>query len=116
MPTFAEAAVAVVEQKRHGWRNPEHVRSWRNSLRRYAFPRIGTRPVSEVTSADVLAILAPIWHTKPTLAKALRQRLHAVLEWAVAMNLRSDNPGRPGAAGARPAAQHRRAHAGAAAP
>ena len=92
MPTFAEAAVAVVEQKRHGWRNPEHVRSWRNSLRRYAFPRIGTRPVSEVTSADVLAILAPIWHTKPTLAKALRQRLHAVLEWAVAMNLRSDNP------------------------
>ena len=92
MPTFAEAAASVVKQKRHGWRNPEHVRSWRNSLRRYAFPRIGTQPVAEVTSADVLAILAPIWHTKPTLAKALRQRLNAVLEWAVAMNLRSDNP------------------------
>ena len=92
MPTIAEAAAAVIEQKRHGWRNPEHVRSWRNSLRRYALPRVGTRPVSEVASADVLAILAPIWHTKPTLAKALRQRLHAVLDWAVAMNLRSDNP------------------------
>ena len=68
------------------------VRGGTASLRRYAFPRIGTQPVAEVTSADVLAILAPIWHTKPTLAKALRQRLNAVLEWAVAMNLRSDNP------------------------
>ena len=92
IPTFAEAAAAVIEQKQAGWKNPEQVRAWRNSLERYAFPRIGTRPVSEVTSADVLAILSPIWHTKPVIAKAVRQRLHAVLEWAVAMNLRSDNP------------------------
>ena len=31
---------------------------------RYAFPRVGKLPVSEVTSADMLEILAPIWHTK----------------------------------------------------
>ena len=92
IPTFAEAAAAVIEQKQGGWKNAEQIRAWRNSLQRYAFPRIGTRPVSEVTSADVLAILSPIWHTKPVIAKAVRQRLHAVLEWAIAMNLRSDNP------------------------
>ncbi len=92
MPTFAEAAAAVVEQKQAGWKNAEQVRAWRNSLRRYAFPRIGTRPVSEVESADVLAILSPIWHAKPVIAKAVRQRIHAVLEWAIAMNLRNDNP------------------------
>ena len=92
MPTFAEAAAAVIEQKRAGWRNPVQAVAWRNSLRCYAFPRIGPRPISEVTSADVLTILAPVWHTKPTLAKALRQRIDAVLEWAVAMNLRNDNP------------------------
>ena len=92
MPTFAEATAAVVEQKQPGWKNAEQVRAWRNSLRRYAFPRIGTRPVSEVESADVLAILSPIWHSKPTIAKAVRQRIHSVLEWAIAMNLRSDNP------------------------
>lgn len=92
MPTFAEAAAAVVEQKQAGWKNAEQVRAWRNSLRRYAFPRIGTRPVSEVESADVLAILSPIWHAKPVIAKTVRQRIHAVLEWAIAMNLRNDNP------------------------
>ncbi len=92
MPTFAEATAAVVEQKQAGWKNTEQVRAWRNSLNRYAFPRIGTRPVSEVTSGDVLAVLSPIWHAKPVIARAVRQRLHAVLEWAIAMNLRNDNP------------------------
>ena len=85
----------MIEQKRHGWRNPEHVRSWRTSLARNAFPHIATRPVSEVTSADVLEILSPIWHAKPVIAKAVCQRGHAVLEWAVAMNLRSDNSAGP---------------------
>ena len=92
MPTFADAAAAVIEQKRPGWSTPEQARDWRNSLRRYAFPRIGHRPVSEVTSADMLAILGPIWHTQPVRAKSVKQRIHAVLEWAVAMNLRNDNP------------------------
>ena len=31
-------------------------------LERYVFPTIGSRPVSEVNSADVLAVLMPIWH------------------------------------------------------
>ena len=92
VPTFAEATAAVVEQKQAGWKNAEQVRAWRNSLRRYAFPRIGNRSVSEVESADVLAVLSPIWHAKPTIAKAVRQRIHEVLEWAIAMNLRNDNP------------------------
>ena len=62
------------------------------TFERYAFPRIGKMPVSEVTSADVLAILAPIWHTKADTARRLRQRIRAVLEWAVAMEFRIDNP------------------------
>ncbi len=63
-----------------------------SSLRRFAFPRIGKMPVSEVTSADVLEILTPIWHRKAPTARRVRQRLRAVLEWAVAMELRIDNP------------------------
>ena len=49
-------------------------------------------PVSEVTSADVLEILTPLWHRKLATAKRVRQRLRAVLEWAVAMEYRIDNP------------------------
>ena len=92
IPTFAEAASRVLEQKRDGWRNPRHAREWLSSLRRLAFPRIGKMPVSEVTSADVLEILTPIWHRKASSARRVRQRLRAVLEWAVAMEFRIENP------------------------
>ncbi len=92
MPTFAEAAERVVEQKRSGWRNPRQAHDWMASMRRYVFGRIGRMPVSEVTSGDVLGILAPIWHGKVCTARLVRQRIRTVLEWAVAMEYRTDNP------------------------
>ena len=92
MPTFAEAAATVVEQKRAGWRSRRQATDWLQSLERYVFPSIGSRPVSEVSSADVLAVLTPIWHVKPDTARRLRQRIHAVLEWSIAMEHRTDNP------------------------
>ena len=92
MPTFAEAAATVVEQKRAGWRSPRQAADWFQSLERHVFPRIGSRPVSEVSSADVLAVLTPIWHVKADTARRLRQRIRAVLEWSIAMEHRADNP------------------------
>ena len=90
--SFEAAAARVLEQQRPGWRNPKHAEDWPRSLRAYAFPRIGGVPVSEVTTADVLAILTPIWHTKPETARRVRQRIGAVMKWAVAMGYRPDNP------------------------
>ena len=49
-------------------------------------------PIAEVTSADVIGILAPIWYDKAPTARKLRQRIRAIMEWAVAMDLRPDNP------------------------
>ncbi len=92
MPTFAEAAERVWTDKRAGWRNAGHAWHWKASLETYAFPRIGTMPVSEVTSADVLEVLTPIWHVKATTARRVRQRISAVMEWAIAMQMRTDNP------------------------
>ncbi len=92
VPSFAEAAAKVVDQKRVGWRSPRQADQWMASLRRYAFPRIGEVAVSDVTSADVLEILTPIWHVKVASARNVRWRIRAVLEWAVAMEYRADNP------------------------
>ena len=92
VPTFAEAAQRVLEQKRDGWRGRWHAQNWWRSMERYVFPRIGQRPVSEVNTADVLEILSPIWHAKAETARAVRQRIRSVLEWAVALDMRSDNP------------------------
>ena len=92
VPTFAEAAERVLEQKRDGWRGRWHAQNWWRSMERYVFPRIGQRPVSEVNTADVLEILSPIWHAKVETARAVRQRIRSVLEWAIALDMRSDNP------------------------
>ena len=48
--------------------------------------------MSEVTTADVLAILTPIWHDKPETARRVRQPIGAVMKWVVAMGDRPDNP------------------------
>ncbi len=39
IPTFAEAARRVVEQKRAGWRSRAQGRDWMLTFERYAFPR-----------------------------------------------------------------------------
>ena len=92
MPTFEEAAAAVLERKRAGWRDEKHGKDWPTSLRLYVFPQLGDKPVSEITSADLLQVLTPIWHAKPETARRVRQRIGAVMKWAVAMEHRSDNP------------------------
>ena len=92
VPTFAEAAQRVLNQKRGGWRGRWHAQNWWRSMQRYVFPRVGSRPVSEVNTADVLEILSPIWHVKAATAKEVRQRIRSVLEWAIALDLRNDNP------------------------
>ncbi len=92
IPTFAEAAERVVEQKRAGWRSAAHARNWFRTLEIHAFPRIADVPVSEVTGGDVLEILTPIWHAKTPTARFVHMRVRAVLEWAIAMDWRTDNP------------------------
>ena len=92
VPTVEEAAAAVLAQQRPGWRNAKYALDWPRSLRAYAFPRIGALPVSAVTTADVLAILTPIWHEKSQTAQRVRQRISAVMKWAIAMGYRPDNP------------------------
>ena len=59
----------MVEQTRSGWRNRKHAQDWPASLERFVFPRFGQHSVSEVTSADILGVLAPIWHEKPETAR-----------------------------------------------
>ena len=92
VPTFADAAERVWTDKHPGWRHPRHAHDWLSSLTRHVLPHIGATPVSSVSSADVLDTLRRIWHVRPETARRVRQRISAVLDWAVAMEYRSDNP------------------------
>ena len=47
---------------------------WRACLRDYAYPRLGETAVDRVTTADVMAVLLPLWTQKHETAPRLRRR------------------------------------------
>ena len=92
IPTFEEAAAAVIELHRPSWGSARHAKQWETTLYTYVFPKLGKLRVSEINTADVLNVLAPIWHEKPETARRVRQRISTVMKWAVAQGFRQDNP------------------------
>lgn len=85
--TFKQCAEALIEAKRPGWRNAKHAQQWANTLRDYAYPSLGDKAPSEVSLADVKAILLPMWATKTETATRVRQRIEAVLDYAAVHDL-----------------------------
>ena len=53
-------------------------------MRNYAMVRLAGKRVNEINSVDVMGVLIPIWSTKRSTAKGVRQRISAVMKWAVA--------------------------------
>ena len=93
VPTFAEAVETVIEIHREGWMDAgKSEKQWRASLRDYAMKRLGRRRVDQISTADVMAVLIPHWHTKTETMRRVRQRIGAVMKWAVAQGYRDDNP------------------------
>jgi integrase len=91
-PTFGEIADKLVAAKEGEWRNEKHRQQWRGSLSVLAAP-LRCRPVDEIDTAAVLAVLTPIWQTKPETASRVRGRIEAVLDAAKAQDHRSgENP------------------------
>ena len=105
IPTFEEAARTVIEIHKPTWRDGgRSAEQWESSLRQYAFPRLGARAVDTITSADVMAVLLPIWTEKAETARRVRQRIGAIMKWAVAQGHRADNPAGDAIAAALPKA------------
>ena len=91
-PRFRKAAATVIELQAGEWTNPKSRGQWEASLRDYAHPFIGDLRVDRITPGDVLAVLEPIWATKRETAQRVRQRISAVMRWAIAKGYRRDNP------------------------
>ena len=91
-PTFGDAARTVIALRAKEWTGPQTQASWTRSLRLYVFPHLESRLVCEVTAAQVLAVLSPIWATKHATAEIVRQRIGVVMQWAIHERYRQDNP------------------------
>jgi len=93
--SFEACSKAYIELQEPGWSNRKHANQWRNTLRDYALPSVGELDVSEIKVDDVLNCLQPIWSTKTETANRVRQRIEAIIDWAIAKGLReSSNPAR----------------------
>ena len=90
--SFEEAARKVHELHKPTWRNEKHAQDFITSLETYAFPKLGRLKSTDVTTADVLAVLMPIWTDKAETARRVRQRIGTVMKWTVAQGWRQDNP------------------------
>ena len=93
MPTFAEATRTVIAMHRAAWKDGGKTAAlWDATLRQYVHPRIGETRVDQVTTADVLAVLVPIWIDKHETARKVRRRISAIMKWAIVQGYRGDNP------------------------
>ena len=93
IPTFEEVSQQVFIERLPTWKNAKHGQQWINTLRDYAFPKIGRMPVDSIGQPEVLMCLSPIWTEKHETARRLSQRIKTVLDVAKSKGFRSgENP------------------------
>ena len=91
IPTFGQMASAVIATRRPVWSNAKHAAQWESTLATYA-SSLSDKRIDEITTADVLAVLKPIWTSKRETATRTRQRMETVFDWAIGHGYRQDNP------------------------
>lgn len=90
--TFRNVMEDYLATKVAALRNPKHKAQWRTTLETYAAPLLD-KPPAEIETADVVAVLKPIWTTKPETASRVRGRIESILNAAKTSGLRQgENP------------------------
>jgi hypothetical protein len=95
--TFGEMADEVREALSAGFRNQKHKAQWKSTLATCAAP-LKEKPVDTITTDDVMAVLKPIWTTKPETASRVRGRIEKVRDAAKAKGFRDGENLRGGGA------------------
>ena len=81
--TFEQAARLCHEEAiLPGLSNAKHANQWIGTLEKYAFTKIGNRPINKVVQEDVIRLLGPIWVSKHETATRTLQRIRRVFDWA----------------------------------
>ena len=111
MPTFGQAADSYLALQAAGWKaGSRNETNWRSSLAHAK--AIADSPVDTVTSDDVLGIVTGLLRAgKAPTARSVRQRIRAVMDWAIASGYRSaPNPANGELDAIIPKSGHRTAH------
>lgn len=92
-PAFGEFADQMVEKWSREFSNPKHAAQWTMTLGPAYCAKLRDKKLADITAADVLAVLDPIWQEKNETASRLRGRIERVLDAAKVAGWRSgENP------------------------
>jgi integrase len=90
IPTFRDIAQIVIEEAKRKSTNAKVRYQWERHLgEAYSGPLLD-RPVNEITTLDVAAVLKLVWHEKPEVARKLYPAIRRVFEYA-RISLRDDH-------------------------
>lgn len=108
-PTFEALSREFIEIKGARLKNPKSSEQWLKRLIDYAFPKIGKMQIETISSADVLAVLSPIWTKKAPTAERLKSSLKEVFTYSLGKGFIEANPC-DAAFAALPAQGHKKTH------
>ena len=92
-PTFRQATEKVIQLHAAKWKpGGKSEENWSATLGAYVHPLLGNKRVDQITTANIMACLTPMWHQKPETARRVKQRISAVMKWCIAQGFREDNP------------------------
>jgi integrase len=92
-PIFSDFALSYIETMRPKWRCEKHAHQWVSTIKTYAFPILGDMRLEEIDTADIQAVLMPIWLQKPETAARVRGRMEKILSAAITHKYRAtSNP------------------------
>ena len=99
--TFREVANAYLLANNDGWKSTKHRAQWESTLEAWVYPHIGAKPVAKIDRNAIEALLIqpvekasgkPFWIVRHETASRVRQRIEAILPYAIARDHRTDNP------------------------
>ncbi|MDC7675415.1 tyrosine-type recombinase/integrase [Asticcacaulis machinosus] len=94
IPTFGQYKESYIAGIEDQWKNDKHRAQWKMTLDVYASP-LHKLKITDITTADIHAVLLPIWYDKPETASRLRGRIEKVLNAAKTEGFyTSENPAR----------------------
>lgn len=98
---FRDVADAFLLANRDGWKNEKHKAQWESTLDTWVYPHIGMKSVAMIDRNAIEAVLMqpvekadakPLWIARHETATRVRQRIEAVMAYAIARGHRADNP------------------------
>jgi len=93
-PTFLEASKLAHAAFKEGWTS-KHAAAFLTSLETHAWPTLGKLKVDAIEASDIRDMLAPIWTSKPEIARKVRVRTSQVLNFSHSKGWRAtEAPGR----------------------